>query len=106
MQNPKQESKILAQLEKVYLDPDGAARENRVRTVVFSVGAVVLLTLGMFLSKAGVIQGLCDILVCLSGVFSAYAFLHYFMNRTHPLLRKYTRLDEEQLRERIYTLKK
>lgn len=106
MQNPKQESKILAQIEKVYLDADGAARENRVRTLVFLVGAVVLLTLGIYLSKSGVIQGLCEILVCLSGVFWAYAFFHYFMNRTHPLLRKYTRLDQEQLRERISALKK
>lgn len=106
MQNSKQESKILAELEKIYLDADGAARANRVRTVMFSVVGVASMGLGMYLSKSGVIQGLCDILVCLSGVFLAYAFLHHWMNRTNPLLRKYTRLDQEQLRERISMLKK
>jgi hypothetical protein len=106
MQNPKQESKILAEIEKIYLDADGAARANRARTLVFSIAGVASMGLGMYLSKSGVIQGLCDILVCLSGVFLAYAFLHFYMNQTNPLLRKYTQLDQEKLRERISTLKK
>ena len=73
MQNPKQESKILAQLEKVYLDADGAARENRIRTLVFSVAGVASMGLGIYLSKTGVIQGLCDILVWGAIVDSSYA---------------------------------
>ena len=105
MQNPKQESKILAQLEKIYVDTEGVARGNRFRIAVFSVAGIALMALGMYLSKSGVIQGLCDILVCLSGVCLAYAGFYYGMNRTNPLLKQYTRLDREQLAERISTLK-
>ena len=105
MQNPKQESKLLAQLERIYVDPEGVARENRVRVAVFSIAGIALMALGMYLSKSGVIQGLCDILVCLSGVFLAYAFMYYTMNQTNPLLKQYTRLDREQLKGRISTLK-
>jgi len=105
MQDPKQESKMLAQLEKIYVDPESVTRGNRLRIVMFSVAGIALMALGMYLSKIGVIQGLCDILVCLSGVFLAYASVHYGMNRTNPLLKQYTRLDRELLTERISRLK-
>jgi hypothetical protein len=105
MQNPKQESKILAHLEEIYIDTEGAARRTRVRIAVFSVASIALMALGMYLSKLGVIQGLCDILICLSGFCLAYAAFYYGMNRTIPFLKEYTRLDQEQLTERIAKLK-
>ena len=105
MQNSQQESKILVQLERIYVDTEGVARTNRVRMIIFAFAGISLMALGMYLSKSGVIQGLCDILVCLSGVCLTYACFYLGMNRTNSLLKQYTRLDQEQLAERLSRLK-
>ena len=105
VKDPKQECKLLTQLERVYTDTERVARSNLVLTGVFTIAGISLMILGMYLSKSGVIQGLCDILVCLSGFCLAYAFFYYGMNRTNPLLKRYTQLDREQLAERISTLR-
>ena len=104
MQNPQHESKALTHLKSVYFDAEGVARANRVRTLIFAIAGIALMALGMYLSKSGVIQGLCDILVCLSGVCLAYAGFHLGMNRTNPLLTEYTRLDRERIEQRISNL--
>ena len=104
MQNSKQENKILTQLEKIYSDSNNLMRSNRIKMISFFAVGIALITLGIYLSDLGVVQGFCDILICISGVFIAFASFYYSSNQTAPLLKEYTSLDTDKISKRITEL--
>ena len=106
MLKPKQEIKILKQLEKIYLDPDKLANANRakMRISVFW-GGFALPFLGIFLSGFEVIWGLCDLLLCFSGLCFGLSGLYYSMLLTNPLVRQFTSLNEGNLSRRVELLR-
>lgn len=106
MINPKHELKMLEQLKNIYEKPEAVIKANRFRQIVFIILSVTLMFTGMFLSKIGVTQGFCDILVCLSGVSFAYFVFYYSMRSSNEIISRYTDLDKELLNDRITELTK
>ena len=104
MKNPQKERKILIYIKNIYENPEVIVRANRVRMVAYALVGVGLIALGMHLSKSGVVQGFCDILICLSGLCLAFAAFHREANAANPILTEYTHLDRERLERRISTL--
>lgn len=102
--NPKEELRLLLTLKNTFADPISLSRGYSIRKVIYFTISLILLVTGMVLPKAGVHETICHLLIMVSGVFFAYAFMHHFVNKSNQLLIRYVRLDEEKLEGRIIEL--